>query len=101
MAEGWIRYYGGEDVNVFSAGIEAHGLNPYALKAMADAVIDISKQKSKTTDELPDLAFDYIITVCDNARDKCPFFPGEGTRIHYSFPDPATDDLASLMTQID
>jgi arsenate reductase len=89
MAEGWINYYAGNEANVYSAGIEAHGLNPYAVKAMAEAVIDISKQKSKTVDDLPAVEFDYIITVCDNAKEKCPFFPGKGLRLHKSFPDPA------------
>ena len=89
MAEGWIRYYSGNEANVFSAGIEAHGLNSYAVKVMADAVIDISKQKSKTVNDLPEIEFDYIITVCDNAKEKCPFFPGKGLRLHKSFPDPA------------
>ncbi len=89
MAEGWIKYYAGNEANVFSAGIEAHGLNSYAVKVMADAVIDISKQKSKTVDDLPEIEFDYIITVCDNAKEKCPFIPGKGLRLHKSFPDPA------------
>lgn len=89
MAEGWIKYYAGNEADVFSAGIEAHGLNSFAVKAMTDAVIDISKQKSKTVDDLPDIEFDYIITVCDNANEKCPFFPGNGLRLHKSFPDPA------------
>jgi arsenate reductase (thioredoxin) len=90
MAEGWIRYYSGNEANVFSAGIEAHGLNNYAVKVMADAVIDISKQRSKTFNDLPEMKFDYIITVCDNANEKCPYFPGNGLRIHKSFPDPAS-----------
>jgi arsenate reductase (thioredoxin) len=89
MAEGWIRYYSGNDANVYSAGIEAHGLNSYAVKVMAEAVIDISKQVSKRVDELPEIEYDYIITVCDNAKEKCPFFPGKGLKLHKSFPDPA------------
>jgi len=89
IAEGWIRYYAGNEANVFSAGIEAHGLNRYAVKVMADAVIDISKQKSKTVNDLPDIEFDYIITLCDDAKEKCPFFPGKGLKLHKSFPDPA------------
>jgi arsenate reductase (thioredoxin) len=88
MAEGWIRYYAGNEANVFSAGIEAHGLNTYAVKVMKDAVIDISKQKSKTVNDLPDVGYDYIITVCDYANQKCPVFPGKGLRLHRSFPDP-------------
>jgi arsenate reductase (thioredoxin) len=89
MAEGWIRYYSGDEANVFSAGIEAHGLNSYAVKVMADAMIDISKQLSKRVDDLPQIEFDYIITVCDNAKKKCPFFPGMGLKLHKSFTDPA------------
>lgn len=89
MAEGWIRYYAGNEVNVYSAGIEAHGLNKYAVKVMADALIDISKQTSKTTADLPDIKFDYIITVCDDACEKCPYFPGNAIRLHKSFPDPS------------
>jgi arsenate reductase (thioredoxin) len=90
MAEGWIRYYAGDEVNVYSAGVEAHGLNQNAVKVMADAVIDISKHKSKTISDLPDTVFDYIITVCDNAREKCPYIPGKAVRLHKSFPDPAS-----------
>jgi arsenate reductase (thioredoxin) len=89
MAEGWIRYYSGTEATVFSAGIEAHGLNSFAVKVMQDAVIDISKQKSKSVNELPDIGWDYIITLCDNAKERCPFFPGKGLRLHQSFPDPA------------
>lgn len=89
MAEGWIRYYSGSAANVYSAGIEAHGLNQNAVRVMNDAVIDISGHKSKTIDELPEIEFDYIITVCDNARENCPYFPGQAIRIHKSFPDPA------------
>ena len=73
MAEGWIRYYGVNDVTVFSAGIESHGLNDMAVRVMAEAMIDISGQESKTVSELPDVVFDYIITVCDNAKENCPF----------------------------
>jgi arsenate reductase (thioredoxin) len=89
IAEGWIRYYSGNEANVFSAGIEAHGLNSNAVKVMADAMIDISKHRSKTIEDLPDIEFDYIITVCDNAKENCPSFPGRGLRLHESFPDPA------------
>ncbi len=89
MAEGWIRYYAGDSALVWSAGLESHGLNKYAVKSMMEAVIDISAQKSKTTEELDQKDFDFIITVCDNAREKCPYFPGNAVRIHHSFPDPA------------
>jgi arsenate reductase len=89
MAEGWLRYYAGGEANVYSAGIEAHGLNKYAVQTMADAMIDISEHKSKSVAELPDIEFDYVITVCDNAKEKCPFFPSRTTILHRSFPDPA------------
>ena len=90
MAEGWLRYYSGDAAEIYSAGIESHGLNPYAVKVMMDAVIDISGHRSKKVDDLPVMDFDYIITVCDSARENCPFFPGDATRFHHSFPDPAT-----------
>ena len=89
MAEGWIRYYAGDAANVWSAGVEAHGLNQFAVRSMMDAVIDISGYKSKTVDELPETDFDYNITVCDNAREACPYIPGDAVRLHHSFPDPA------------
>lgn len=90
MAEGWIRYYGGSEVKVFSAGINPSGLNANALKVMAAAMIDISGHRSKKTDELPVRNFDYIITLCDEAKNNCPLFDGKGTRLHRSFPDPST-----------
>lgn len=88
MAEAWIKYYSGDEANVYSAGIEAHGLNSYAVKVMMDTFIDISGQKSKTIDDLPDIRFEYIITLCDNAKENCPYFPGDAVRLHKSFPDP-------------
>jgi arsenate reductase (thioredoxin) len=89
MAEGWLRYYAGDEADVYSAGIEAHGLNKFAVQVMKEALIDISRQKSKTTGELPAVEFDYVITVCDNARENCPVFPGKAVKLHKSFPDPA------------
>lgn len=75
IAEGWTRALKGDIITACSAGIEKHGLNPYAVKVMAEAGVDISTQKSKLVQELPDLDFDYVITVCDNARNSCPVFP--------------------------
>jgi len=89
MAEGWIKYYSGNAADVWSAGIESHGLNKYAVKSMMDAVMDISQQKSKTINELPDIKFDYIITLCDEAKGKCPFHPEDAKFIHKPFTDPA------------
>ena len=90
MAEGWLRYYAGKEAEVFSAGIEAHGLNPEAVRSMSDALIDISGHKSKTVNELPDVKFDFIITFCDDAKENCPYFPGKGLHLHRSFADPAS-----------
>ena len=76
MAEGWARALKGDIVEACSAGIEKHGLNPYAVKAMAEAGVDISAQQSKLISELPTQDFDYVITVCGNAHESCPVFPG-------------------------
>jgi arsenate reductase (thioredoxin) len=88
MAEGWARRLRGEVIEPWSAGIEMHGLNPRAVQVMAEAGVDISKQRSKHVDELRDIAFDYAVTVCDHAKERCPFFSGNVKRIHVSFDDP-------------
>ncbi len=88
MAEGWARQLRSEDVAAFSAGIEKHGLNPLAVKAMADAGVDITHQSSKTVDELAEQQFDYVITLCGHANETCPLFPGNVKRIHVGFDDP-------------
>lgn len=89
MAEGWLRHYLGDDARIESAGIEAHGLNPRAVKAMSDVDIDISGQESNRIEDFEGESFDYVITVCDNARENCPFFPATTETIHHSSPDPA------------
>ena len=88
MAEGWARALKGDIVEACSAGIEKHGLNPYAVKAMAEAGVDISAQQSKLISELPTQDFDYVITVCGNAHESCPVFPGRTRIIHAGFDDP-------------
>ena len=88
MAEGWARALKGDVIEPYSAGIEKHGLNPHAVKVMAEAGVDISAQTSKTLDELPSLEFDYVITVCDHAHGVCPIFPGNAKVIHVGFDDP-------------
>ena len=88
MAEGWTKALKGDTIDVYSAGIEKHGLNPCAVKVMAEAGVDISNQKSKLLQELPNLDFDWVITVCDNARQSCPVFPDESRIVHFSFDDP-------------
>ena len=89
MAEGYIRHFGGNRVNVFSAGIETHGVNPKAIEVMEEDGIDISSHTSNNVNEYLDLQFDTILTVCDHAREKCPYIPGKSLRLHYDFPDPA------------
>ncbi len=88
MAEGWAMHLKSDQIDVSSAGIEKHGLNPLAVRAMAEAGADISAHQSKTVDELPDLSFDYVITVCDHAHESCPLFPGKAVVVHAGFDDP-------------
>ena len=88
MAEGWARQLKSETIEAYSAGIEKHGLNPLAVKVMAEAGVDISGQHSKTIDQLPSLEFDYVVTVCDHAHEACPLFPGKARIIHQGFDDP-------------
>jgi len=88
MAEGWARHLKGDQIEPYSAGIETHGLNPYAVKVMAEAGVDISQHMSKHIDKIKQLQFDWVITVCDNATESCPVFPGNVKRYHISFDDP-------------
>jgi len=88
MAEGWTRALQGETIDVYSAGIEVHGLNPLAVAVMAEAGVDISGQTSKHLDSLRHLQFDAVITVCDHARESCPFFAGAKRMLHIGFADP-------------
>lgn len=87
MAEGFCRKFWGDRFNVYSAGTKKHGMNERAMKVMQEAGVDISSHYSKTTSELPGILFDYVITVCDSARENCPYFPG-GKIIHVGFQDP-------------
>ena len=88
MAEGWTRRLKGALIEPYSAGIETHGLNPLAVKVMAEAGVDISQHRSKHIDELRDVSFDYVVTVCDHANEVCPVFPGCVKRLHVGFDDP-------------
>ncbi|EMG36729.1 protein tyrosine phosphatase [Desulfocurvibacter africanus PCS] len=88
MAEGWVRALKSDTIEAWSAGIEKHGMNPLAVKVMAEAGVDISGQYSKTVDELPVREFDYVITLCGHASENCPFFPGMAKRLHAGFDDP-------------
>jgi len=89
MAEGLLRHDGGARFEVFSAGVSPNRVRPEAIEAMREVKIDISGQRSKSVEEFAGQAFDYVITVCDHAREQCPFFPAETRRIHWSFDDPA------------
>lgn len=88
MAEGWGRHFHSDRYEFFSAGIEKHGLNPLAVRVMAEAGVDISSQYSKLLSELDPIVFDYVITVCDHANEQCPLFLGKTVRLHQEFPDP-------------
>ena len=88
MAEGWARVLKGGVIEAYSAGIETHGLNPNAVKVMAEAGVDISGHYSKNVGTLLDVPFDYVVTVCGHANENCPFFPGSATVVHVGFDDP-------------
>jgi arsenate reductase len=88
MAEGWARYLKSDVIDAYSAGVWPAGVNPRTIKVMAEAGVDISDQTSKHVDELLWIDFDYVITLCDNARKLCPVFPGKAKFIHKGFEDP-------------
>jgi len=92
MAEGLLRHDGGGRFAVFSAGVSPSRVRPEAIEAMREAGIDITTQHSKSVDEYAGQAFDYVITVCNNAREQCPVYPAQTERIHWSFDDPAAAD---------
>jgi len=89
MAEGLMRHLRGDEFEVYSAGVDSKGVHPNAVQVMQEIGIDISGQKSKHIDKLPDREFDCIITLCDHAAQNCPVFLGKGVRLHHSFSDPA------------
>ena len=89
LAEGYLRYFAGDKAEIFSAGVETHGVNPRAIATMKEDGIDISAHTSNNISEYIGINFDYVITVCDNARERCPFFPSNAKKFHYNFPDPA------------
>ena len=89
IAEGFLRRYAGEKANVYSAGIETHGVNPRAISIMNEVGIDLSNHTSNHVDEYIHINFDFVITVCDNAKERCPYFPTKAEKFHYNFPDPA------------
>jgi arsenate reductase (thioredoxin) len=89
MAEGLLRHLAGDRFEAMSAGTEATHVRPLAIRAMEEVGIDISDQESKTLDQYLGELFDYVITVCDDANEACPFFPGAQSRLHWSFEDPS------------
>lgn len=88
MAEGWAKHLKSDCIKPYSAGIETHGLNPNAVKVMAEAGVDISDHKSQRLDEFKDVRFDYVITVCGHANESCPMFNGKTKVVHVGFDDP-------------
>lgn len=89
LAEGYLKHFVQDKAEVYSAGIETHGVNPRAIATMKEDGIDISKHTSNNVNEYADMEFDYVITVCDNAKENCPYFPAKIKMFHHNFPDPA------------
>jgi len=89
IAEGYLRHFFGDKAQVYSAGVETHGVNPRAISTMKEDGIDISNHTSNHIDEYLNIDFDYVLTVCDNAKERCPFFPTKAQKFHHNFNDPA------------
>jgi len=89
MAEGYLRYFAQDKADVYSAGVETHGVNPNAIAIMQEDGIDISHHTSNNVSEYQNIDFDFVITVCDNAKERCPVFPSKAKKFHSNFPDPA------------
>jgi arsenate reductase len=88
MAEGWTRHLKGDRIEVFSAGVDPKGIDPLAVQVMEEAGVNIGSQGSKHVDRVKHVAFDYVVTVCDHASEKCPLFPGRTRVVHVGFDDP-------------
>ena len=89
IAEGYLRHFAGNKAEVYSAGVETHGVNPKAIATMQEDGIDISHHTSNNIEEYKTIPFDFVITVCDHAKERCPYFPSNARMFHYNFPDPA------------
>lgn len=98
LAQGYLQHFSADSVQVYSAGVDPKGVNPLAVQVMAEDGIDIAHHTSNHVDEYAEISFDYIITVCDNAREQCPFFPSSAQRFHHSFPDPGHDPAVEPLT---
>jgi arsenate reductase len=101
IAEGYLRHFAEGKAEIYSAGVETHGVNPRAIATMKEDGIDISGHTSNNIEEYRGIDFDYVITVCDNAKERCPFFPAMAQKFHQNFPDPAkaTGTGYEIMTQ--
>jgi arsenate reductase (thioredoxin) len=89
IAEGYLKHFAGNKAEIYSAGVETHGVNPRAIATMQEDGIDISMHTSNNIEEYQNIDFDFVITVCDNAKERCPYFPTSAKKFHYNFPDPA------------
>lgn len=89
IAHGYLKYFYGDNANIYSAGVETHGVNPKAIAIMKEDDIDISQHTSNNVLEYKDIDFDYVITVCDHANEVCPYFPSNAEKLHHNFPDPS------------
>jgi len=89
IAEGYLRYFAGDKAEIYSAGVETHGVNLTAIAVMNEDGINISNHTSNNIDEYRNIEFDMVLTVCDNAKERCPFFPTQAQKFHQNFPDPA------------
>ncbi|MDE3235787.1 MAG: arsenate reductase ArsC [Bacteroidota bacterium] len=89
IAHGYLQHFAGDKAEIYSAGVETHGVNPKAIATMKEDGIDISNHTSNNVLEYQEIDFDYVITVCDNAKERCPYFPTRAQKFHYNFPDPA------------
>lgn len=89
MGHGYLQIFASDETKVYSAGVETHGLHPGAVATMAEDGIDISSHTSNHVDEYSDINFDLILTVCDNAKERCPVLPSTAKKVHFNFPDPS------------
>lgn len=101
IAEAYLQYFANEKAEIYSAGVETHGVNPKAITTMLEDGINISNHTSNHIDEYAAIDFDMVITVCDNAKERCPYFPTKAKKFHHNFPDPAkaTDSDEEIMNQ--
>ena len=101
IAEGYLRHFAGDRAEVYSAGVETHGVNPKAIRIMKEDGVDISGHTSNNVTEYAKIPFDFVITVCDNAKERCPVLPSSAKQFHYNFPDPpkATGSSEEVMEE--